>query len=334
MSSHFPATRLRRLRYNNNIRDLVREHHLSVKDLVYPLFIKQGIEQKQAISSMPGQYQLGLTDLAEEITQILQLQIPAVLLFGIPTRKDETGSNALDDNGIVQQAIRLIKKIAPDLLVITDVCCCEYTTHGHCGLMDKHGILQNDATLNVLQQQAISHAHAGADVIAPSGMIDGMVAAIREALDAEQLHRIPILSYSAKYASHFYSPFREAAEGTPQYGDRRSHQMDPANGEQAIREAQMDIDEGADMLMVKPALPYLDIIYRIKQQYPGMPMCAYHVSGEYSMIKATAEKDWIDEQAIVLESLLAIKRAGANMIITYFAKDVASWLNSEYTIVD
>jgi porphobilinogen synthase len=326
MASQFPSTRLRRLRYNNKIRDLVREHELTINDVIYPLFIKEGLEKKQAISAMPGQYQLSLNDLTSEIKEIVALKIPAVILFGIPTHKDATGSEAHNDHGIIQQAIRLIKKTAPELLVITDVCCCEYTRHGHCGLMDDSGIVDNDQTLTLLQKQVISHVKAGADVVAPSGMIDGMVAAIRHALDDAGFQRTPILSYSVKYASSFYGPFREAAEGTPQFGDRRSHQMDPGNGAEAMREAELDVTEGADMLMVKPALAYLDIIYRLKQQFTGLPICAYHVSGEYSMIKAAAEKGWINEQATALESLLSIKRAGADMIITYFAKDVARWL--------
>lgn len=326
MPGQFPQTRLRRLRYHTKLRDLVRETHLSVDDLIYPLFIKEGLEEKKAISSMPGQYQLGLQDLDAEIAEITALKIPAILLFGIPSHKDKQGTNAFNDNGIIQQAIKKIKELNPELLIITDVCCCEYTTHGHCGLVDEDGELMNDETLGLLQAQAVSHAEAGADMVAPSGMIDGMVLAIREALDDASFENLPILSYSAKYASNYYGPFREAAEGTPQFGDRRSHQMDPANGQRALREAELDLDEGADMLMVKPALAYLDIIYRIKQHYPSVPMCAYHVSGEYSMLKAAAEKGWLDEKATVLETLMAMKRAGSDMIITYFAKQVAGWL--------
>ena len=324
--SAYPNVRMQRLRRSATLRRLVRETRLSVDNFIYPLFIRQDITSKQAIISMPGQYQLSLADLASEINEIVNLNIPAVILFGIPANKDATGSNAYQDNGIIQQAIRSIKQLAPDLLVISDVCCCEFTDHGHCGIFND-GFIDNDATLVLLQKQAVSHAQAGVDIIAPSGMMDGMVGAIREALDSINYAHIPILSYAAKYASGYYGPFREAAGGSaPQQGDRQSHQMDPANALEALREVELDIKEGADMLMVKPAGAYLDIIQRVKQTYPQLPLAAYQVSGEYAMIKAAAQQGWLDEQAIMLESLLAIKRAGADMIISYFAKDVAQCL--------
>lgn len=315
--------RMQRLRKTANLRALLRETQLSAQDFIYPLFIKQGITQKKAISSMPGQFQLCLDDLAQEIDLISDLAIPAVLLFGIPDHKDETGQHACDDNGIIQQATHRIKRLNPDLLIITDLCFCEYLNHGHCGLLHNKQ-LDNDSTLCQLARQAISHAQAGADIIAPSGMMDGMVKAIRSSLDDASFQHIPILSYSVKYASSFYDPFRDAAEGSPQFGDRRTYQMDPANTDEAIREAALDIDEGADMLMVKPAMNYLDIIYRLKQTYPSLPLAAYQVSGEYSMIKYAAQQGLIDEKKAILESLIAIKRAGANMIISYFAKQILS----------
>ncbi|MCH9643611.1 MAG: porphobilinogen synthase [Gammaproteobacteria bacterium] len=322
---------MRRLRQHAALRDLLQETHLSVNDLVLPLFIKEGIKQKQAISSMPGHYQLSLQDLDEEIDSIVALKIPAVILFGIPSKKDATGVGSCRADGIIQRAIQHIKQRAPQLLVVADCCFCEFTDHGHCGVVqqgvDNQFELANDETLALLAQQAVSFARAGADMVAPSGMIDGMVVAIREALDQASFNNIPILSYAVKYASSFYGPFREAAEGAPQFGDRRSYQMNPANSNEAIREAQLDIDEAADILMVKPAGAYLDVIYRIKQQFPQMPLCAYQVSGEYAMIKAAAEKGWLDEKQVMMESLLAIKRAGANFIINYFAKDVARLLN-------
>lgn len=326
--NHKPL-RLRRLRQNEALRALVRETQLDIQDFVCPLFIKHGLHQKVEISSMPGQFQLGLPHLKKEIEEIISLGIPAVLLFGIPEYKDEKGSAALHHHGIIQQAIAKIKKLAPELLVISDICFCEYTSHGHCGSVnEKSGRLDvdNDETLALLIQQSISHAKAGCDIIAPSGMMDGMVAAIREGLDREGFHHIPILSYAAKYASFFYGPFREAAEGTPQFGDRRTYQMDPANANEALREIDQDVLEGADMLMVKPALSYLDIIYQTKQRYPEIPLCAYQVSGEYAMIKAAAQSGWLDEKKVALEMLLSIKRAGADFIITYFAKAAAKWL--------
>ena len=327
--AHFPTTRLRRLRQQPQLRDLVRETHLNIDDFVYPLFIKHGSGANTPIASMPGQYQITLENLPAEITTIVTLKIRAVLLFGIPAVKDPQGSDAYQPDGIVQQAIRIIKTMAPSLLVISDICCCEFTDHGHCGVIDRHTgspDINNDQTLALLQQQAIAHAQAGTDMLAPSGMIDGMVQAIRDCLDKAQYQHLPILSYSVKYASAFYGPFREAADGSPQFGDRRSHQMDVANSDEAVREAALDINEGADIIMVKPAGAYLDIIYRLRQQFPQIPLAAYQVSGEYAMLKAAAANHWLDEKTAVIESMLAIKRAGARIIITYFAKDLARWL--------
>lgn len=322
----YPITRLRRLRAHPGVRNLIRNVILTPNDLIYPLFIKEGLKEKTPISAMPGCYQHNLDSLKTEIKEIQSLGLPAVLLFGIPLHKDAKGSEALSDKGIIQQAIKLIKDIAPELLVISDLCFCEYTDHGHCGIVTQKQnqfTVDNDQTLDLLAAQAVSHAKAGADVIAPSGMMDGMVSAIRHALDQAGFLDIPILSYAVKYASALYGPFREAAEGAPQWGDRKSYQMDPANSSEALREAELDVIEGADMLMVKPALSYLDIIYKIKERFPEIPLGAYQVSGEYSMIKAAAERGWINETAVVLESLIAIKRAGADFIFTYFAKDVA-----------
>lgn len=330
MSGQFPTTRLRRLRYNKAVRNLVREHHLSVDDLIYPLFIHHGSGSNRPIKNMPGQYQITLENLATEIEQLTALNINAVLLFGIPAKKDASGSDAYSDNGIIQQAIKIIKQTNPEILVMTDVCYCEYTDHGHCGIVDDHTgrmDVNNDATLELLQKQAVSFAEAGADIMAPSGMIDGMVHAIRSALDKHHFQHIPILSYSNKYASNLYGPFRNAAGYTLAFGDRRSHQMDFANGDEALREAELDLQEGADMLMVKPGLAYLDILYRLKQHYPGVPLCVYQVSGEYSMIKAASANSWLDEMPVVLETMLAFKRAGATMIITYFAKEIANALH-------
>ena len=311
--------RPRRLRYSAALRNLVQENDVSVSDLVLPLFIKNGIEKKIPIQSMPGHYQLSLNDLNSEISEIVRLKIPAIILFGIPekSKKDSVGSIALDQHGIIQQAIQMIKNIAPELLVMTDLCFCEYTNHGHCFIEN------NDKTLALLGEQALSHARAGADVIAPSGMMDGMIKAIRNKLDNNHFEHIPILSYAVKYASSFYGPFREAAEGAPQFGDRKTYQMNPANSHEAIKEAALDVTEGADMLMIKPAQNYLDIVYRIKNQFPHLPLGAYQVSGEFAMIKAAAEKNWIDERSAMIESLLCIKRAGADFIITYFAKEFA-----------
>jgi porphobilinogen synthase len=321
---------MRRLRQHPALRELVRETELSARDLILPLFIRYGSNTRQPIGSMPGHDQISVDLLADEVKGIADLGIPGVILFGIPAWKDLVGTAASRDDGVVQQAIRKIKATAPDLLVITDLCFCEYTDHGHCGVLVDHGghsDVDNDATLELLAQQAVSHARAGADVIAPSGMMDGMVAAIRHGLDAARFENTPILSYAAKYASAFYGPFREAAESTPQFGDRRSYQMDPANGREALREVALDLAEGADLIMVKPALSYLDIIFRVKQAHPEVPLCAYNVSGEYSMVKAAVANGWLDERRTTLEILTSIKRAGADMIITYSAKDVSRWLN-------
>lgn len=320
------TTRPRRLRNHPALRAMLAETTLTVNDLVQPLFIIHGKNIHKPIASMPGQSQFSVDKIGTEAKAIAELGIKAVLLFGIPEIKDAEGSSSWQDDGVIQRAIREIKSVAPDLLVIADVCFCEYTDHGHCGILCEKTVVDNDKTLPLLAKQAVSFAKAGADIIAPSGMMDGMVAAIREGLDQAGFERLPILSYAVKYASSLYGPFREAAEGAPQFGDRKTYQMDPANSHVALREAELDIQEGADMLMVKPAVNYLDIIYRLKQTFPEMPLAAYHVSGEYSMIKAAAEKHWIDEKKVALEILLSIKRAGADFIITYFAKDVAQWL--------
>ena len=314
--------RMKRLRKTATIRNMVRETHLHTSQLIAPLFIHAGLTQKQAISAMPGHYQLSLQDLDDEITTISKLGIPAVLLFGIPSYKDASGSASLSADGIVQQAIQRIKRINPDLLVIADVCFCEYTDHGHCGMLQGDQI-DNDATLIQLGHQAVSYAQAGADWVAPSAMADGMVGTIRQALDSHGFDDVAILSYAVKYSSHLYGPFREAALGAPKFGDRKSYMMDPANGRESVREATLDLQEGADLLMVKPAMLYLDVIYRIKQQFPEVPLCAYQVSGEFAMIKAAAQNNWLNEEDVMLESLTAIRRAGADLIITYFAKDVA-----------
>jgi len=322
--SSFPTKRLRRLRYNSIVRDMIRETVLTKNDLIYPLFVVPGTKVKHEVRSMPGVYQMSIDVLVEECKELVQLGIPAIILFGIPDHKDEVGSGAYDPNGIIQQAVRAIKKEVKNLLVITDVCMCEYTSHGHCGVLDGERIL-NDQTIKLLAKEAVTHAQAGADVIAPSDMMDGRVAAIRKALDENGFEEIPILSYSVKYASGYYGPFRDAADSTPAFGDRRSHQMDIANSNEAILEAELDIEEGADMIMVKPAGPYLDVLYRVKEKF-GIPTAAYQVSGEYAMIKAAGKLGWIDEQRVMVESLIAIKRAGADMILTYFAKDVARLL--------
>jgi porphobilinogen synthase len=316
--------RHRRLRYNPLVRDLVRETVLTKNDLIYPMFVVHGENVKHEISSMPGVFQFSVDTLVEECKEVAALGIPAIILFGIPEHKDEVGSEAYAADGIIQQAIRAIKKEVKNLLVITDVCMCEYTSHGHCGLLNGEEVL-NDETVSLLAKEALSHAEAGADMIAPSDMMDGRVYAIRKALDYKGFTKIPIMSYAAKYASGYYGPFREAAESTPAFGDRRSHQMDIANTNEALREVETDIAEGADIVMVKPAGAYLDVIYRVKEKF-GMPTAAYQVSGEYAMIKAAAQNGWVDGQRIMLESLLAIKRAGADMILTYFAKDVARLL--------
>jgi porphobilinogen synthase len=321
----YPVKRLRRLRYNPIIRDIIRETQLSKKDLIYPLFVVHGEKIKNEVKSMPGVYQMSVDVLVEECKEVVSLGIPAVILFGIPAHKDENGSEAYDPNGIIQQAVRAIKAKVKNLVVITDVCMCEYTSHGHCGVLNGEEIL-NDETVSLLAQEALTHAEAGADIIAPSDMMDGRVAAIRKVLDDKGFTKTPILSYAAKYASGYYGPFRDAAESTPAFGDRRSHQMDVANADEALREVETDIEEGADIVMVKPAGAYLDIIWRVKQKF-GLPTAAYQVSGEYAMIKAASKLGWIDEERIMLESLTAIKRAGADMILTYFAKDVAKYLD-------
>lgn len=331
MTSHFPKTRLRRLRLNHRVRDLVRDTQLEIGDLVLPLFIHHGTGIKNAISAMPGHHQLSVDQLEEEIKQIVALGIRSVLLFGIPAEKDDLGKDAYSDHGIIQTAIRAIKKMAPELLVISDVCFCEYTNHGHCGVVehqhaDQEVNVHNDKTLELLGKQAVSHAKAGADIIAPSANMDGMVHAIRTALDDAGFQHIPILSYSVKYASSMYGPFREAAKGAPQFGDRKTYQMDFANANEAMRESALDVAEGADMLMVKPAHTYLDIIRRVKDAHPALPLGAYHTSGEFAMIKAASKNGWIDEKKSALEVLTAIKRAGADFIITYYAKEVATWM--------
>lgn len=323
--ANYPTKRLRRLRYNPLVRDLVRETELSKNDFIYPLFVVPGKNIKNPIRSMPGVYQFSIDNLVEECKEVASLGIPAIILFGIPEHKDEQGSEAYDPNGIIQRAIRAIKAEVSNLLVITDVCLCEYTSHGHCGLLNGEEIL-NDETVSLLAKEAVSHAEAGADIIAPSDMMDGRIAAIRKALDYKGFSKIPIISYAAKYASGYYGPFREAADSTPAFGDRRSHQMDSANANEALREVETDIEEGADIVMVKPAGPYLDIIRRVKDKF-GMPTCAYQVSGEYAMIKAAGINGWIDEERVMIESLIAIKRAGADMFLTYFAKDAAKYLD-------
>ena len=327
---HFPKYRPRRLRSNKLLRELIRETHLSVKDLIMPLFVRPGDGIKNEISSMPGNYQFSVDTLVEEVKEIATLGIPGVILFGIPSTKDESGTEAYADDGIIQKAIRAIKENVSDILVITDVCMCEYTNHGHCGYIkkdEKTGEYQidNDETLKLLSKEALSHAEAGVDIVAPSDMMDGRVGAIRDILDDNGYDNIPIMSYAAKYASAYFGPFRDAAESPPSFGDRRTYQMDTPNSEEAIREVALDIEEGADIIMVKPALPYLDIIRLIKDQF-GYPVAAYNVSGEFSMVKAAHEKGWLDEKAVALETLIGIKRAGADIILTYWAKDAARWL--------
>ena len=321
----FPAYRPRRLRRNEKLRALVRETELSLNHLVYPLFVVPGRGVKEEVSSMPGVFRFSVDKLAEEAKEVYDLGIPAVILFGIPEKKDEVGSGAYARRGIVQRAIEAIKRAAPELLVITDVCLCEYTSHGHCGII-KDGEVDNDLTLEQLARTAVSHAKAGADMVAPSDMMDGRVGRIREALDEAGFSHIPIMSYAVKYCSSFYGPFREAAESAPQFGDRRSYQMDPANAREALREATLDVEEGADILMVKPALPYLDIVRTLRESF-NHPIAAYQVSGEYAMLKAACQKGWLEEERVVLESLLCIRRAGADIILTYFAKEVAPKLS-------
>jgi len=322
----FPQVRLRRLRTNEAIRSLVRENHVSVSNLIYPLFVVEGKKIKQDISSMPGIHRFSPDMLEPEVKEIASLGIPAVILFGIPQHKDDVGSQAYTADGVIQQAIRMIKKAVPQLLIVTDVCLCEYTSHGHCGVIKGDCIL-NDGTLPMLARMALSHVEAGADIVAPSDMMDGRVKTIREYLDSNGFSNIPILAYSAKYASGFYGPFREAAESTPQFGDRRSYQMDSPNAREAMREIEQDINEGADIIMVKPALPYLDIIRMARDRF-NVPLAAYNVSGEYAMLKAAVQNGWLDEKRVVLEALTSIKRAGADIIITYFAREAARWLSS------
>lgn len=334
-ANHKLLARPRRLRLTPTLRRMVRETELSAADFIYPLFVTHGQNVRHEIGSMPGVFQLSVDQLAREAEEIARLEIPSVLLFGIPQSKDPVGLENFAEDGIVQQSIRTIKQAAPDLVVITDVCLCEYTDHGHCGILNTgehhhphlpEGYVLNDPTLDVLGMVAVSHARAGADIIAPSGMMDGMVGAIRTALDAAGFEHLPVLSYAVKYASGFYGPFREAAQGAPKFGDRQSHQMDPANAREALREAAIDVAEGADMLMVKPALSYLDIIHRLHEQHPELPLAAYNVSGEYAMVKAAAANGWLDERRAAMEILLSIKRAGADLIISYHAKDAARWL--------
>ncbi len=320
----FPKTRMRRMRMSGTLRGMVEETRLSIDDFIYPMFVVFGKDKKEEISAMPGIFRLSLDLLVEQAKQIHRLGIGAVILFGIPQTKDELGSSGYDDDGVVQTAVRAVKDSVPDLVVITDVCLCEYTSHGHCGIVSD-GKIMNDPTLELLARMALSHAKAGADIVAPSDMMDGRVGFIRRALDDEGFFDVPIMSYAAKYASSFYGPFREAAGSAPAFGDRRSYQMPPANVREALREVELDIDEGADIIMIKPALPYLDVIRRVRDRF-DIPIAAYHVSGEYAMIKAAAKNGWIDGERVMMESLVSIKRAGADLILTYFAPDAARLL--------
>ena len=326
-SMGFPLQRLRRVRRNPMLRDLVRETTLDVGDLVYPMFVVPGRGVARPVASMPGVFQLSVDRAVVEAREVRALGIPAVVLFGIPVRKDAVGSEADDPQGVVPSAVRAIRESVPDLCVITDVCLCEYTDHGHCGVL-RGDEVDNDPTLDVLAREAVCHARAGAHVVAPSDMMDGRVGAIRRALDAAGFRDLPILSYAAKYASGFYGPFREAAESTPQFGDRRGYQMDPGNGDEALREIALDLDEGADIVMVKPALPYLDVVRRARERFPGVPLAAYNVSGEYAMLKAASERGWIDGDRVTVEVLTSIRRAGADFILTYSAKDAARILGA------
>jgi len=334
----FPTVRPRRLRRSPALRRMVRETGLTSDDLIYPFFVTYGEDVAQPIASMPGIHQFSVDRLAAEVKKVAALGVPAVILFGIPDEKDPIGLENFNPEGIIPRAIRTIKTAVPEMVVITDVCLCEYTDHGHCGVLNtgdgerphphlEEGHVLNDETLPILGQVAVAHAQAGADIVAPSGMMDGMVTAIRKALDKQGYNQIPIMSYAVKYASSYYGPFRDAAEGAPKFGDRRSHQMDPANVREALREAALDVAEGADFLMVKPALAYLDVIRQVHDAFPELPMVAYNVSGEYAMVKAAAGQGWLDEQGVVLETLLGMKRAGADLIITYHALDAARWLN-------
>jgi porphobilinogen synthase len=322
----FPTHRGRRLRRNEAMRGLVRETRLSAAGLIYPMFVCPGQKVRQEVSSMPGVFQQSADQIVEECREVESLGIPGVILFGLPEKKDALGMSSVAADGVVQRAIEAIRKAKLKLLVITDVCLCEYTDHGHCGVIED-GEVANDATLDILAKQAVSHARAGADIVAPSDMMDGRVGVIRESLDEHKFENISILAYAAKYSSAFYGPFREAAQSTPQFGDRRGYQMDPANAREALREVEMDLDEGADMVMVKPALPYLDIIRRVRDEF-DVPVAAYNVSGEYSMVKAAVQKGWLDEQRVVMEILTSIQRAGAEIILTYHAKDAARWLRA------
>ena len=324
MTDNFSFSRLRRLRNNGVIRGYVSENSLDIKKFVYPLFIRFGVDVKEPISSMPGCFNISLDHLKREVEYIVSLGITGVLLFGIPEMKDAVGSDCYSDDGIIQEAIKVIKDTAPDLYVITDICLCEYTDHGHCGIVE-NGVINNDETIKLLGESALTHVQAGADMVAPSAMMDGQVKAIRSLLDAGAFTHIPIMGYSAKYSSAFYGPFREAADSTPSFGDRKAYQMDPSNRRMALEEVESDIKEGADIVMVKPALSYLDVIHEVRQKY-NKPLAAYNVSGEYSLIKAAAEKGWVDEKSATLEVLTSISRAGADMIISYHAKDVAQWL--------
>jgi len=321
----FPVVRMRRLRQSEALRRMVRETRLSVDRLVLPLFVRPGEGVRRPIVSMPGNFQCSVDELVADCREAADLGIPAVLLFGIPSSKDAEGSEGYAADGIVQQAVRAVKDAVPDLVVVTDVCLCEYTDHGHCGVI-RDGEVDNDATLELLARMALSHVEAGADMVAPSDMMDGRVGTIRAALDDEGFESVPIMAYAAKYASSFYGPFRDAAESPPQFGDRRGYQMDPANGDEALREVALDIDEGADIVMVKPALAYLDVIWRVKEAF-GMPVAAYNVSGEFAMVKAAAANGWIDERSVALEILTSIRRAGADILITYHARDAARWLS-------
>ncbi|MFP5502911.1 MAG: porphobilinogen synthase [Candidatus Sericytochromatia bacterium] len=322
--STFPGLRPRRLRASSVMREIVRETTLAASDFIVPLFILPGSGPRREVGSMPGVYQLSIDEAEREVVKFAELGIRAVILFGLPPSKDEVASGAYDAHGIVQQAIPVLKRACPEMLIMTDVCLCEYTSHGHCGVMEGETLL-NDPTLDLLAKTALSHAAAGADVVAPSDMMDGRVRAIREKLDAEGFDQVPIMSYAVKYASAFYGPFRDAADSAPAFGDRKTYQMDPGNAREALKEAALDELEGADMLMVKPALPYLDILWRVRQQ-TNLPLAAYHVSGEYAMVKAAAANGWIDEPKVVLEAMTSVKRAGADLIISYAGPDVASWL--------
>ncbi len=320
----YPSVRMRRLRENSVLRDMVRETNVTLNDLIMPLFIVENIDQKEEIPSMPGQWRYPLDALVIECKRLHKLGVKAIILFGIPNAKDAQASSAYATDGIVQRAVAEIKQALPNMLVITDVCLCEYTSHGHCGLVDGNRIL-NDSTIDLLSKTAVSHAQAGADIIAPSDMMDGRIVVIRKSLDEFGFEHIPIMSYAAKYASAYYGPFRDAADSTPQFGDRRSYQMEPGNSREAIREVELDIEEGADIVMIKPALAYLDIIHRVREM-SDLPIAAYNVSGEYSMVKAASRLGWLDEKRVILENLLAIKRAGADLILTYHAAEVAGWL--------